>query len=165
MRIIFNKKNMSKGFTIIEVLIACVIISTTTLALASVASTGIQLSNRSLRQVQANLLMEEGAEAVKSIRDNNWTTISDLDLDTDYYLSFDINTNSWTLGQTPTATIDGVFTRVIVFSLVYRDDNDDIASSGEPDLGTKSVNVSVSWPTPSGTNSKNINFYLANIFN
>src|SRR3989339_2033041 len=153
MRIIFNKKNMSKGFTIIEVLIACVIISTTTLALASVASTGIQLSNRSLRQVQANLLMEEGAEAVKSIRDNNWTTISDLDLDTDYYLSFDINTNSWTLGQTPTATIDGVFTRVIVFSLVYRDDNDDIASSGEPDLGTKSVNVSVSWPTPSGTNS------------
>lgn len=151
------------GFTIIEVLIACVIISTTTLALMAATSKGIELSTRSLRQVQANMLMEEGVEAVKSIRDTDWTTISNLTLDTNYYLSF--NSNTWTLSTTLVSPIDEIFERAIIFSEVYRDSNDDIAFSGTLDTGIKKVNIIVSWSTSSGTNSKNITFYLANIFN
>ena len=161
------KKNLNyhnkAGFTLIEVLVACVIISTTTLALMSATSKGIELSTRSLRQVQANMLMEEGVEAVKSIRDNNWTTVSSLILNTNYYLSF--NANTWTLGTTIIPPQDGIFTRKIVFSQVYRDSNDDIASSGTIDAGIKMVNVTVSWPSHGGATSKNITFYLANIFN
>lgn len=168
MKNIFKKKKINlyinKGFTIIEVLIACVIISTTTLALMAATSKGIELSTRSLRQVQANMLMEEGVEAVKSIRDNDsdWTTISNLTLNTDYYLSF--SSNAWTLSTTPVSPIDEIFDRIVVFSPVYRDSNDAIASSGTLDTEIKKVDIMVSWSTPSGTNSKKITFYLANIF-
>lgn len=150
------------GFTLVEVLVACVIISTTILALMSATSKGIELSTKALRQVEANMLMEEGVEATKSIRDTSWTTISDLTLNTNYYLSF---TNAWALGTTPVSKIDGIFTRTIVFSQVYRDSNDDISSSGTLDTGIKKVIVTVNWQSSGGTSSKNITFYLANIFN
>jgi len=156
-----KKKNLVSGFTIVEVLIACVIITTTTIALMSATSKGIELSNRALRQGQASMLMEEGVEAVKSIRDTNWITISNLTLDTNYYLSF---SSAWILGITPVVQIDEIFTRKVVFSAVNRDSNDDIAVSGTLDTGIKRVNVIVEWSTPSGINSKSITFYLANIF-
>src|ERR1035437_2920812 len=108
----------------------------------SATSKGIDLSTRSLRQVEANMLMEEGVEATKSIRDTSWTTISGLTLNTNYYLSF---TNAWTLRTTQSALIDGIFTSTIVFSQVYRHSNDDISSSGTPDIGLKKVNVTVNW--------------------
>lgn len=162
MKNIFKKKrNLVSGFTLIEVLVACVIITTTTIALMSATSKGIELSTKALRQVQANMLMEEGVEAVKSIRDTDWTTISNLTLDTNYYLSF---SGTWILGTTPVSQIDEIFTRKVIFSAVNRDSNDDIVVSGTLDTGIKRVNVTVTWSTPSGTNSKNITFYLADIF-
>ena len=162
MKNIVNNKNKS-GFTLIEVLIACMIISTTIFALMSATSKGINLSTKALRQVQASTLIEEGAEAVKSIRDTNWGTISGLTLNTNYYLSF--NANTWTLSTTPPDPIDEIFTRTIIFSQVYRNSNDDISSSGTIDSNIKKVDVAASWISPSGTNSKDLIFYVANIFN
>lgn len=153
------------GFSLVEVLIACTLISITTLSLMSAASKGIELSSRAIRQVQASMLIEEGVEAVKSIRDTNWTTISNLTIDTTYYLSFDSNTNTYSLVTTPVSTIDGIFNRTIILSAVSRDANDDIVSTGTIDMGTKRVNVTVFWNSPGGTTSKNITFYLTNIFN
>lgn len=158
-------KNREAGFSVVEVLIACLIMSMITLALMSAATRGIILSTEALKKVQASNLMEEGVEAMKSIRDNNWDTISDLNLETDYYLTFDINTNTWSLGVDPVSPIDGFFTRKVLFSPVYRDSNDDISSSGTLDNGIKRVTVTVSWPSSENINSKNITFYLANIFN
>lgn len=159
-----NTNSLNQGFSVVEVLIACMIMSVVTLALMSAASKGIELSNKALKQVQSGLIAEEGVEAVKSIRDNNWTTISNLSVDTDYYLSFDTNSNTWSLSETP-VLVDGTFTRKIVLSEVYRDNNnDDISSSGTLDAGTKRINVSVSWPSPNGTISRDIIFYLTNIF-
>lgn len=162
MKKLFNNK---KGFTLIEVLVACSIMSLITISVMSAATKGIELSSRSLRQVQASLLLEEGAEAVKAIRDNNWSTISNLNVDTNYYLSFDVNTNTWVLLDNPVEVIDGIFTRVVVFSEVYRNNNDDISESGNLDEGSKRVKVTVSWTSSGNLISKNINFYLINIFN
>lgn len=158
----FLKNN--KGFTIVEVLIASLIISTTMMAVMSATSKGIELSSRALRQVQASMLMEEGVEAVRSIRDNDWVLIQSLSLNTNYYLSFDTNSNTWSLSATPTQLIDEMFTRIVVFSSVSRDSNDDIASSGVIDSGSRGVNVSVSWLSFGNTVSKEINFYITNIF-
>jgi len=84
-----NKKKLLSGFTIIEVLVACAIISISMFALMQTAQKGIQLSGVALKKSQASFLLEEGAEAVKSIRDNNWTTISNLSLSpTQYHLFF-----------------------------------------------------------------------------
>jgi Tfp pilus assembly protein PilV len=160
-----NNYQKSSGFSVVEVLIACMIMSIITLTVMSAASKGITLSERALKQVQASFLLEEGVEAVKSIRDTNWITISSLNLGTNYYLTYNTNTNIWSLGSTAVSVIDGTFTRVISFSAVNRDANDNIASSGTVDTGIKMVNVTVSWPSQSGTISKNITFYLTNIFN
>lgn len=157
--------NNNKGFSLIEVLVACAVISLTSIALMSSISKGVNLSNRALRQVQASNLIEEGVEAIKSIRDNDWNIISNLSLNTNYYLSFDTNINTWSLGTNPIEAIDGIFTRKVIFSQVNRDANDDISATGTLDVGIKKVNVEVSWATPSGINFKSLNFYLANIFN
>lgn len=140
-----QKTNTSQAFTLIEIIIACSIISVTVLTLMSAASKGIELSNRALRQTQANMLLEEGAEAVKTIRDTNWTTIANLTLETNYYLFFNTTTNVWSLntsstapgGSIPTYPIDSIFTRKVIISAVNRDSNGDIAGTGTLDEHTK----------------------------
>lgn len=161
------KKTLKKyiaGIALVEVLVASSLISITTLAVIFSAQKGLTLSSRALHEVQAAYLLEEGAEAVKTIRDTNWTTISNLSLATNYYLSFDTITNTWSLSTTPN-TIDSVFTRTIVLDSVYRDSNDDIASSGTLDTRTKKVTVNISWASSGGAQSKNISLYIADIFN
>lgn len=158
-----NKKNI--GMTVIEVLIACSIISISIFALMKTAEKGLRLSSYALSKSQASFLLEEGAEAVKSIRDNDWTTISNLNLDTPYYLYFDTNTKKWTMDNNITS-IDGIFSRIVTISSVGRNGDDDIVDTGGTlDPGTKKVTVTVSWPLPSNTNTKSISFYVANIFN
>jgi len=158
---ILKIKNKS-GFTLVEVLVACVIISTTILALMSATSKSIELSNKALRQVQANMLLEEGAEAVKSVRDNSWTGISSLSVNTNYYLAF--SGNVWNLSTNQGTAIDGIFTRKVVFASVYRNANYDIAQSGTLDPDTEKVTVTVSWRSPSGASTKDLSFYVVNIF-
>ena len=161
-----NSTLTTAGFTIIEVLIACAIISVTTFALISASVRGIQLSDRALKQTQASILLEEGAEVVKVIRDNSWATVSGFTLDTNYYFTFDTGTNTWSLGTTPTSTIDSIFTRTVVFSSVERDGSDDIvASGGTIDPRTKKITVTVSWPQSGSTASKVLTFYISDIFN
>ncbi len=159
-----NFKNKSTGFTLVEVLVASAIISVTTFSLISAGAKGVELSTRALRQTQASYLLEEGAEAVKSIRDANWTNISGLTVGTTYYLSYNTSTNVWSLSTTA-STIDSIFTRTVVLSAVARDANDDIATSGTTDIRTKKAVVTVTWPVSNGTTvSKTLSLYIADIF-
>lgn len=172
-----NKNTKSKlvyGFTLVEVLVACSIISISMFALMETAQKGLNLSHQSLRKSQASLLLEEGAEVVKSIRDNGWDTkIKDLSLETPYHLFFNTTTKVWVLdtstvnlaGSIPSYPIDGVFDRTVIVSAVKRDSNDDIVTSGGTlDLGTKKVIVTVIWVSKTGQNSKSLSFYMSNIF-
>ncbi len=168
-----NKAFLNRGFTIIEVIIATSIISITVFALMITAQKSIEISNRSLKESQANILLEEGAEAVKSIRDNSWVTISNLTIGSNYYLYFDTTNNVWTLntstntpnGFIPAYPIDSTFSRIVVVSQVNRDTNDDIAATGTLDNGTKKITVTVSWPVPNSIISKSLDFYISDIFN
>lgn len=163
------------GFTIIEVLVACTIITISMFALMQTAQKGINLSEYALTKSQASFLLEEGAEAVKSIRDNNWETINGLTLNTPYYLFFDTTSKVWSLNNTTTTTlsgsipsypIDGVFRRVVTISSVNRDINDDIVSTdGTIDPRTKKVTIMAIWNNGGITNSKSLSFYIADIFN
>ncbi len=159
------KNKYNNGFTLAEVLVACAIVSTMVFALMLAVSKGVTLSNNALSQEKANLLLEEGAEAVKSIRDANWNNISNLTLDTNYYLSFS-NAGSWSLATSPAEVVDSSFTRTVTVSQVFRDANDDISASGTIDAHTKKVNINVSWTNSDGSsNSRDLTFYLADIFN
>lgn len=159
-----HTKATTKGFALVEVLIACAIVTVATFALVSAGQKGVTLSERALKQTQASYLLEEGAEAVKVVRDNSWATISALSVNTPYYLSFDTGTNTWSLSETP-STIDGVFTRTVTFEAVTRDGNDDIAATGTVDARTRKVDIAVSWPASTGTLTKTLTLYVADIFN
>lgn len=171
----FKTKKYLSGFTIIEVLVACSIITISMFALMQTAQKGISLSRYALEKSQASLLLEEGAEAVKSIRDNNWTTIEGVTLDTPYYLFFNTSTKLWILDSTvmnsqpgaiPAYPIDGVFERTVTIYPVNRDINDDIVSSGGvQDNRTKKVVVTTTWDKGGVSNTKSLSFYIADIFN
>lgn len=145
----------------VEVLVAVSIISISILAVMVVAQKSIQLSQRSLHASQAIFLLEEGAEAVRIIRDNNWTNISDLSMNSDYYL--EISGNTWIL--TGTVSTLGRFTRTVQVSNVNRDVvSGSISSSGSDDPGTKLVLITVAWMEGGQNISKTLSFYLMNIF-
>jgi prepilin-type N-terminal cleavage/methylation domain-containing protein len=164
-----KKIQKKAGFSLVEVLIASAMISLTAFALIASTTKGLELSDRALNQVQANNLIEEGIEAIKTIRDTNWNNISNIQNNVDYYLNFDLNSNSWnllTLINEENSIVDEIFYRKITFSSVERDANtDDIVSSGVIDGGGKRVNVEVKWLYKGDWISRNIVFYLFNIFN
>jgi prepilin-type N-terminal cleavage/methylation domain-containing protein len=162
----FFISHKKRGFTLIEVLVACTIISISTFAIMSAAQKGIATSNNSLKSMQASLLLEEGAEAVKSLRDSSWSNMSSLTNGSVYYLSYNNTTNVWSLSTTVAPDIDSTFTRTVVVSSVSRDSSDDIVSSGGTvDTHARKVLVTVSWSDGAGsTVSKTLTFYVIDIF-
>lgn len=167
------KLKNSSGFSIVEVIVATTIISITIFALMSTAQKGTSLSTRALQQSQANTLLEEGVEVVKSIRDEDWTTISGLSLGIDYYLFFNTTTNIWSLNVSsltpgdsiPDYPIDSIFNRTLLISAVNRDASDDISELGTLDPNTKKVSVTVSFLSSGVEKSKTLSFYIMDIFN
>jgi len=159
-----NLINKNKGFSIVEVVVAAAIVLLIGTAFTGVLSQTTSLSSRALRIAQTSSLLEEGAEAVKTIRDEDWATISALNLNTVYYLSYNTNTNKWSLSTTPN-TIDSLFTRTVVFSSVNRDVNEDISDTGTVDVKTKKVTINVNFNTQNGVVDKSMSFYISDIFN
>jgi len=149
-----------KGALVVEALVATFIVTLILIISASAAAAGLSASRRALDKTQAAYLLEEGAEIVKIIRDEDWAGVSGLLENTDYYASF--SGGIWALSTTP-STIDG-FTRIFEVEEVVRDANDDIDSSGTADDGTRLITVTVSWAISSGTTaSETLSFYVSDI--
>ena len=156
-----KKYFLNRGFMTIEILVSISIITLSVLAAMSVAQKSISLSRQAVHYTQASFLLEEGAEAVRITRDNNWTNISALNVGTDYYPSFGGGT--WTLSATPNTV--GIFTRKINIVSVLRDNvTKDIAVAGTDDPGTKLVTITVSWAEGSTILTKTLQFYILDIF-
>lgn len=145
----------------IEVLVAITIITVAILATTTVAQKSIYVSSQALHAEQASFVLEEGAEAVRVLRDDAWSNISSLAPGTNYYPTFSAGT--WTLSTTPNTV--GIFTRKIAVANVNRDNTtQDISASGTNDPGTKLVTVTVSWLEGGTTVTKTLQFYILNIF-
>lgn len=157
------KKNIkNKGFMTVEILVAVSIITVSILAAMAVAQKSVYVSRQAFHTAQAGFLLEEGAEAMRIIRDNNWTNISSLTVGADYYLVFSGGT--WILSAIPN-TVD-IFTRAVSVSNVNRDDTtkDIVSSGGTLDDGTKLITVTVSWQEGGVTITKTLQFYIMDIF-
>lgn len=156
-----RKNNNNKGFLLIEVIVAFSIMSLSVIAAMWVSQKSIAVSRQALHTASAGFLLEEGAEAVRIVRDNAWTNISSLTNGTNYYPTFSGGT--WTLSTT--ANTVGIFTRMVTVASVSRDvATSDISSSGTNDPGTKLVTVTVSWVEGNTTISKTLQFYITNLF-
>ncbi len=150
----------------VEVVIASSILLLVGLSLIGTLSQSTVLSLRALRATQGSFLLEEGGEAVKSIRDSGWSSFSSLSTSTTYYLVFSTNTKAWSATTTNPGTVLGSFSRSFVVASVLRDASSDIVSSGGTvDTGTRKATVTVSWPLGNGaTVTKTLVMYLSNIF-
>lgn len=141
-------------------MVAASIIATVLMLLLGSISNSVEASQRSLERTQASYLLEEGAEAVRSIRDTSWATIAALTNGTTYYLSW--SGTAWSLTTTP-STVDA-FTRTVVLSAVSRDSTDDIVESGGTlDTDTRKVVITTTWSAQSASRSENVSLYLTNI--
>ncbi len=154
------------GFGIIELIVAVSVIGVALLGGLIISQRSLGVRELSVLNVQASLLLGEGAEALRMIRDSGWATTSALAINTDYALSYD--GVSWNV--VPTASqplVDNLFDRRFVFSSVYRDAAHRIvATGGTLDPDTRLATVSVSWkPYFGATTTDAVSLYLINIFN
>ncbi len=156
------KKNTNDlGFMAVEILVAVSIITVSILATMAVAQKSVYVSRQAFHTTQATFLLEEGAEAVRILRDNGWVNISSLAVGTNYYPTF--SGGAWTLSSI--ANTVEIFTRAVSVASVNRDNTTkDISTIGTNDPGTKLITIIVSWPEGGVTVSKTLQFYIMDIF-
>ena len=153
---------MSRGIGLIEAVAGISLVSIFIFSLMLASQLSQKIVGESVRNIQASFLLEEGADAVKILRDTSWSSgISNLASGTSYFFSY--NGTNW-VSMADNVYIDGIFERKFSLNNVYRDANDDIASSGTLDSGTKKATVSVSWQGRTGTTTKSASFYITNLF-
>lgn len=157
------KENLkrSKGISLIEVVIG---VSVVFIALISVVTTYnffLRMAQKNMKVVKVEFLLEEGVEALRSIRDLSWENFSGISTDTDHYLTFE---NGFWVATSTNTYIDNLFERKFVVNDVYRDGTDNISESGTLDEGTKKINVSVAWFDFGATSTRSTSIFLTNLF-
>lgn len=68
----FKRKNLSRAFSFVEVMVAVFLVSVGLLAALKLLTGGLSATMDSRDQLIASLLAQEGTELVRSVRDNNW---------------------------------------------------------------------------------------------
>lgn len=158
-------KKSSAGMSLVEVLIGAAIILTSVASLVGVFGGLTSLSLNSTPKVQAAMLLDEGVEALRLMRDSGWTAqINSLSNGTTYYFIWQ---NSTWKATTTVQVVDSLFTRSFVLSAVDRDTttHDIVTSGGAVDTGTRKATISVAWLGQSGTTTKSVETYLYNSYN
>ncbi len=150
------------GFGLIEIIIASAIVSMAAVSLAYVFILSFRINDQTIERARANFLAEEGLEVVRSMRDGGWTTnIQPLTQGAQSYLVFTTSSSQWSLTTTTQPTIDGIFSRTVVFSSVSRDGADDIVlSGGTTDADTIKAVSRITW----GSNTTQASTYITNMF-
>ncbi len=154
-----------RGMSLVEVLIASAIIMTSVVSIIGAYGGLTSLSLNNTPRVQAAMLLEEGAEALRLMRDSGWTSqIASLGDGVQYRLAW--NNNQWR-ATTSSALIDSRFDRYFTLSSVYRDSTsyNIVASGGVMDPGTKKATVNVAWNSKGATTTQKVELYIYNTFN
>ncbi|MEK7133350.1 MAG: hypothetical protein AAB771_01535 [Patescibacteria group bacterium] len=157
------KKISAKGFGLMEVVVGAAIISVAFFALIGALQKTLNIADLSVKNTQAAFLLEEGMEALRSLRDSGWSAkIAPLSASTSYYFYFDAG--GWQ-ATTTNIYVDGIFERSFLPTDVFRDANGNIAASGALDPDIKKIIVFVSWKTKTNaTTTREASTYLANLF-
>ncbi|MEN9604605.1 MAG: hypothetical protein RJB39_290 [Candidatus Parcubacteria bacterium] len=158
------RRNIFKrGISLIEVIIGVAIISLSTIYISQAYGGFVAASADNVARVQATFLLDEGVEAVKTLRGESWTKVASTTVGVPYYLIW--NTDRWAATTTPQVT-DGRFYRTMIFSTVNRDASFNISTTtGTLDNGTRKVDLAVAWNEKGSTSTRSISMYVFNIFN
>lgn len=155
----------TKGFTLVEVLIAASIIVVSILAIVGVYGTFVKQTFTNTPAIQAAYLADEGVESLKSMRDFGWASyVAPLTIGNTYHLYYNSALARWQ-ATTSSSTIDSTFDRYFVLGNAYRDASDNLVNSGTLDPNTRLVTVTVSWNARGATSTKTVMTYINNLFN
>lgn len=155
------------GFGMVEIVVAIAVIVTSLFSAATVAKFSFQRIQENSKEIRATFLAQEGIEMTRAMRDVSWKgLIAPLPIDVLHYPFFD---GHWRLYATNPGSLEGVFSRTITFSDVYRrTSDDDIVDASF--IGPKSldpdarlVTVHVIWGSRTGA-STTIRTYVTNLF-
>ena len=137
----------NKGVSLIEILVAVAIISSTLISLLGLTSFCLRITSVINQTNKANNMAREMMEQVRSFRDvTSWSVdgLGTITSNIDYYIQKSGTPATWQLIQ-GTETVNG-FTRKVIFEDVMRNLNDDIVESGGvSDPNTKKVTATISW--------------------
>jgi len=149
------------GFGMIEVLFATAFLALAVGVLMTAYITHFRLATAGSAVTAAVFLADEGLEAVRSMRDGGWSDrIESLDTEVEYHLIF--SNGEWSETETP-QIIDGTFTRTFTLYEVRRDQDDNIAESGQIDERTLLVVVEVRWSGLLGESERSLSTYIADL--
>src|SRR5258706_1755971 len=152
---IFTHIKSQKGQSLVELLLAIGIASIIFPALLGSLIATRQGRAQQDQRTQAVALMREGQEAVRVVREKDWTTFA-----VDGTYNPVASGSSWILAS-GSATTNG-FTTSIVVSDIYRNVQGNIAATGTLDPSTKQVVVTVSWSAPIATSVSSTAYYTRN---
>ena len=139
------KKTLQKGQMLIELLLTMGLAAIILPALLTGFVTSREGKPQELQRMQAVTLLKETEQAVKSIRNKDWTTFASLS--GKGVLHPIISGTSWATAS-GSETINTI-TRQFIVSDINRNTNGAIASSGGTlDPSTKRVDITVSWSQP-----------------
>lgn len=156
------KQKKHNGFGLIEIVVSVGIVGTVLSGVFFFYQKSLFINQRTTMLVQTNMLLVEGVEVVKFLRDDSWSTnITSFPTSTPQYLVF--TSGDWEVVSTSTQ-IDNVFTRWFVLEDVYRDGNDDIAASGTYDPNTLKLSMHVSASLKGSTTTESIQTYIVDLF-
>ncbi len=157
------KHTRTQGISLVEVIVATSIALVAVIALMSAYALYLHAATSTTSAIQADLLAEEGVEALRTYRDGGWdASFGSLAPGTVYYLSYSTSTSRWSATTVP-LYIDDVFLRFFMVEDVNRDVVHDITTVGTNDPDTKKITVTVSWWNGKATSTKVLAIYLHNI--
>lgn len=150
------------GFGLIEIVISVAIVSSVLGTFYFFYQQALVVNQHTTVLVQTNMLLVEGVEVVKFLRDESWTNnIATLATGTPHYLVF--TSGDWEVVATSTS-IDSVFTRYFTLDDVYRDGNADIAATGTYDPNTLKLTMTIEALERGATSTEEVVTYITNIF-
>jgi type II secretory pathway pseudopilin PulG len=162
------KRIYTKGIGLVEIVVAVAILGTALGSIIITFSFYLTAALKNTEVIKATYLTEEGMEAVRILRDDDWdTNIAPVALNTDRYLTYATSTKTWAISTSPAGNyVDGKYMRTVRFSSVSRNASQDIITvGGTVDPDTKYVEVTVSWLEGQATSTRSIAGYLTNLFN
>lgn len=132
-----SENKFQTGFGLIEIVIVTALVTVALFGFLQAGIASVKLLRNERESLEGYLLAKEAMEAVRSVRDESWTSISSLNNGVNYYPV--VENSKWKLSQTSPGFINGRYDRYVIFDQVLRDGQDKISSSGNVDVNTRKV--------------------------
>lgn len=142
----------NRGISLVEVLVGVALIGVVGIFINITVTQFAQIRNNILTDTNKVYLTEEGYEIVRLLRDENWTNISSLSLNTPYYLQ--VSTTTLAIGGS-SELIDGRYNRNFMVQSIYRNGSGNIVASttAGATVDTDARELSVYVGDSNGTNT------------